>query len=190
MINNNEEFDFDYPFLNFQNNKFPNWEEIKSILKFVEELNTRRAASYDKIFVVQSIQAFASFFFACGAIFIFFQCTQIENISLGKIISLAINLRPDLVPSAIVLFFLVSPFALEINPLREMRRRVNSDSRLLGCWIEFLGEKSYLIDANLSDLEKTRLKMHMSKFDKGIGSLTPTPWCVNVLRLFFPERSR
>jgi hypothetical protein len=176
MITNDEKSESDAPHVKVQSNKSPNWEEIESLLKFAEELKTKNDTSYDSIFLFNWLQIFI----ILVSIFVFtFLLCHIKAYS-----------SPDFIRSAIALFFLFIGFVASEKYLRKIRRRIKSDSRALGLIVDLLRENSRLITSNLSDLQKIQLKICMSRFDIGIGSLTPTSWCVNVLRLIIPERSR
>jgi hypothetical protein len=179
MITNDEKSEFDAPSFKAQSNKSPNWEEIESLLKFAEELKTKNDTSYDSIFLFNWLQVFiilVSFF-----VLIFLWC----HIKVFPRINSAYS-SPDFIRGAIALFFLFIGFVASEKYLRKIRRRIKSDSRVLGLIVDLLRENSRLITSNLSDLQKIQLKICMSRFDIGIGSSIPIHWSVNLLKLFLP----
>lgn len=182
MITNDEKSELDDPRFNVQNNKFPSWKEIESLLKFAEELKTKNDNSYDSIFLLSWFQIVIMITFLFVFTFLIYQIKTFPP-------SNGAYLFPDFMWSAIGLSFsLVSIVSSEMY-LRKIRRRIKSDSRALGSIMALLRENNRLTTSNLSDLQKIQLKIFMSRFDIEIGSSIPMPWAVSLIKLFLPRIS-
>jgi hypothetical protein len=185
MLTDDEKSKFDDRYFDAKNNKAPTWKEIETLLNFAEQLKTKCDYSYDRIFLLDSLQFF-SVFTIFPAFFLIIELWQKNN--RGFIIAAYYSSTEFTVLLVAIGFLLLSCLFLVFSKmyLQKIRRRIKSDLRALSSIVDLLRENFNPLTADLSDLQKIQLKIHMSRFDIDMKSSIPTPLIMNLIKILFP----
>ncbi len=145
----------------------PNWLDIKDLLNFAEELRTKCDNVSNRMVMLKTLQIFSSFVIAIISVIII---AFVGNIRISSIHEIPASSQFNIIswiPLFLPLLFIMHIlFLVAIESCsRRTRNKVKSDLRALNLIVNLLRDNHNVLAKNLSELQKTHLKVKLSRFD-------------------------